>query len=474
MATTPTNSLTALQRHSIVLTAWILLLVMWLAKNANGQDQWSAAMQKINPSLGVPFEVDPQRVEAAGIDVFSGQHIDLYTNIRHNQRAMDLVSAFDQSVQPWCKYFGIDLTRAQNWKVRVFLIADFNNQQPFRQAGLLPNDLPEFKAGFQRRHDIWLYLQPGSYYTRHLLIHEGTHGFMQWFAGGYGAPWYSEGIAELFGVHRWKDGKLQPLYRLRNRNEAEYWGRVKRIKDEWAGGKAMSLSDVLNIPPRAFLEVRYYAWSWAGCEFFSKHEKSKTAFAELRKLAGVDPALFNQQFAKELQPVWDELQRDWELFIAEVEYGFEVDRGRLSIAKPKSSLGGKQTFEIRSERSWQVTNVEIKRGDQLRITGSGEFKIGSTPTQPPGQSIPWPCQSNGITIEYYRGKPLGMLQAGILDLTKADPKTQIKGLLEPLAIGTSSEIVATRDGTLCLRVNESPAKLDDNSGALEVTVEKLK
>ena len=67
-----------------------------------------------------------------------------------------------------------------------------------------------------------------------------------------------------------------------------------------------------------------------------------------------------------------------------------------------------------------------------------------------------------------------MLQAGILDLSKSDPKAQIKGLLKPLAIGTSSEIVATQDGTICLRINESPAKLDDNSGALEVTVEKLK
>jgi hypothetical protein len=442
-----------------------------------GQENWQAKMREINPNLGDTFEIDPDRVEAAGIQKFSGQHLDLYTDVRDPQKMGELIEVFDQSIDQWCDYFGIDRTRTKNWKMRAFLIAAEKNPEQFRKAGLMPSDLPDFHAGFQRRHDLWLYLQPGKYYTRHLLIHEGTHGFMQWFAGGYGAPWYSEGIAELFGVHRWHDQKLELQYRLRERSEAEYWGRVKRIKNDRADGNAMSLTDVLSIPPAAFLDVRYYAWSWAACEFFGTHEKTREAFSKLRKIAAIDPTTFNQRFLREIQPDWKQLQQDWELFIGEMEYGYDVPRGCLSDAKPIGPPGLIESkFEIQSDRSWQRTSIEVRQGERFRISGMGEFRVGSSlaakPAATPG-NVPWPCQSNGITIEYYNGRPLGMLQAGILATGAPEPSVQIDGLLDSLPIGTRADIVAPRDGILCLRINESPAKLDDNSGALEVTIEKL-
>lgn len=444
-----------------------------------GQENWQTAMRKINPNLGGAFEIDPKRVEAAGIQKIAGLHLDLYTDVRDPKMTVELVDVFNRSIGQWCDYFEIDVAKTKNWKMRAFLIADKKKPDQFRKAGLMPDDLPDFRAGFQRRHDLWLYLQPGNYYTRHLLIHEGTHGFMQWFAGGYGAPWYSEGIAELFGVHRWNEQKLELRYRLRDRREADYWGRVKRIKTDRASGKSMTLNDVLTIPPAAFLDVRYYAWSWAGCEFFGKHETTKAAFAKLRKMAAIDPKTFNQQFIREIRPDWKQLERDWELFIGEMEYGYDVERGRLSDAKPMvAKLNGTDSkFQIQSDLSWQITSINVKQGDRLRISGTGEFRVGASETAAPGSadpnSQPWPCQSNGITIEYYNGHPLGMLHAGILATGVDNPKEQIRGLLEPLPVGNSSEILANRDGVLCLRINESPAKLDDNSGALEVTVEKL-
>ena len=433
-------------------------------------------MRAINPNLGDPFEIDPQRVKAAGIEKISGPHLDLYTDVRDPRRMVELVNVFNQSIRQWCEYFDVDVAKTKKWKMRAFLIADPKQPDRFRQAGLLPADLPDFRAGFQRRHDLWLYLQPGNYYTRHLLIHEGTHGFMEWFLGGYGAPWYSEGIAELFGVHRWNDQQLQLKYRLRDRREADYWGRVKRVKVDCAGGQAMSLTDVLNIPPAAFLEVRYYAWSWAGCEFFGKHEKTKQAFAKLRKMAAINPTKFNQQFIREIRPHWDQLERDWELFLAEMEYGYEVQRGQLTEAKVVDipSTTSQSKFQIRSERSWQITSIQVSQGDRFRISGAGEFQVGASKTNAETKAQPWPCQSNGITIEYYDGCPLGMLLAGVLADQATGPKAQISGLLEPFPVGSQSEILIAQDGVLCLRINESPAKLDDNSGALEVTVEKLK
>lgn len=111
----------------------------------------------------------------------------------------------------------------------------------------------------------------------------------------------------------------------------------------------------------------------------------------------------------------------------------------------------------------------VSLGDRIRISGTGEFTVGGSE-----EGTPWPCQSNGITIEYYRGNPLGMLQAGILNPQGKTARDQIEGLLNPVPVGLQSEFTSDFDGILCLRINESPAKLDDNQGGLEVDVENLK
>lgn len=438
---------------------------------ASAQERWLKAMRTINPAIEPTFEIDESRVQAAGIRKISGRHIDLYTDAPKSDQVDELAVVFDQSVDQWCQYFNVEPDRARSWKLRAFLIEDDKNPSRFQRAGLMPTDLPEFKAGFQRRHNLWLYLQPGNYYTRHLLIHEGTHGFMLWFLGGYGSPWYGEGMAELFGVHRWSDQVLQLQHRLKSRRESEYWGRVKRIKDERDEGGAMTLSDVLSIPPTAFREVRYYAWSWAGCEFFSNHELSKAAFLKLPPSVGLEAPLFNQKFSQSIGANWDQLARDWELFVGEMEYGYEVQRGRIVPARARGARFGsaKSGFSISAERSWQMTDIKVKQGDRFRVSGSGEFIVAGHQTDQP-----WNCQSNGITIQYFRGMPLGMLQAGVLQPTAATAKAQVAGLLNPIGVGLNREFTADSDGVLCLRINESPAKMDDNQGALEVTIEKLK
>ncbi len=452
---------------------FIALIIMGvsLGPPAFSQENWLDSMHEINPGIPASFEIDEDRVQTAGIRKITGQHLDLYTDVREPEKVDELVDVFDQAVDQWCAYFNIRLEKARKWKIRAFLIADVNDPSRFQKAGLMPGDLPRFKAGFQRRHNLWLYLQAGNYYTRHLLIHEGTHAFMLWFLRGYGSPWFGEGMAELLAVHRWKEQKLQLLYRLRDRSESENWGRIKQIKDERVSGTAMSLTDVLNIPPTAFLEVRYYAWSWAGCEFFSKHEKTKAVFEKLPQIAELDSTAFNQHFIRSIQDNRAELERDWELFVNEMEYGYEIERGCLTSAKPIGARFGSAStrFNLISDRSWQITDIQVKRGDRFRISGIGEFVVAKAQL-----NEFWNCQSNGITIRYYQGRPLGMLHAGVLDLEGKTAKDQVRGLFDPFPIGSDAEIEALSDGVLCLRINESPASLDDNQGALEVTIEKLK
>ena len=464
-----TLSLASPLRQGCKATIGILIAAVCVS-SAGGQDDWRSGMKTINPQVSDTFEIDDTLVKAAGIQKISGTHIDLYTDVRDEPTINELVTAFDQAVSQWCTYFGLSVESAELWKMRAFLIADRANPVQFQRAGLMPADLPNFKAGFQRRHNFWLYLQPGNYYTRHLLLHEGTHGFMLWFLGGHGPAWYSEGMAELLGVHRWNENRLQLNHRLRSREEAEYWGRVKRIRDERNTENELDLEDVLNIPPTGFNKVRYYAWAWAGCEFFQNHPKTKQLFSKLPELAKLDEARFNREFLDLLGNNLEGLKRDWLLFINEIDYGYSVPRGCLSKATPSSSrLGSPQTkFQISAERSWQTTNQNVQQGERFRIKSSGEFVVGQSNPQ-----TPWKCEANGITIQYHRGRPLGRLQVGVLDLNAKTAEQQVKGLLTPLDIGLSGVISAPTDGVLCFRINESPAFLDDNQGALEVVIEKL-
>ena len=93
---------------------------------------------------------------------------------------------------------------------------------------------------------LWLYEQPSDYYRRHLLLHEGTHGFMNTVLGGCGPLWYMEGIAEYLATHRWKDGRLTLGYMPRSRDEVPQWGRIRLIQDAVAEGRAPALKKVIE------------------------------------------------------------------------------------------------------------------------------------------------------------------------------------------------------------------------------------
>lgn len=452
--------------------AVVLACVVLLVPRLPAQEPGAGAATR-PAEIGPAFAIDQEQVAAAGIAGHTGRHLQLYTDIRQPERAAELVAAFDAAVPQWCQVFGIDPARAANWQMRAFLLADRESIQRFTRAGLLPGDLPDFAAGFQRDDNLWLFLQPGSYYTRHLLLHEGTHGFMQRFTGGYGAPWFSEGMAEQCGLHRWSAGQLQLRSRIQDREEAPYWGRVRLIIEEHATGKGMSLEDVLNIPTDSFRNVRYYAWSWAGCEFFRHHQRTSAAFEKLMKQTSQAPGPFTAGFRSQLAGDWEVLQRDWELFIDEIDYGYSVERGQLSAAQPAPFSNA---WKINAERSWQQTSVQVQAGQRLRVTARGSFRVGQTTVAGADQeprAWPWISQANGISIQYHRGQRLGHLQLGVLQTDAATPRQQVDTLCQPGSPDAEGVWVAPADGWLCLRINDSPARMDDNQGGLEVALERL-
>lgn len=435
----------------------VILLGSWLPSNAGGQSaEQLGQMRTINPDMPDPLELDPPRIDANGISVSHSRHLTLLSDVRQRDDVAEFGRVFDKAVGQWCQYFDVAESRARHWHLRAMIIAD---RKRFERAGLFPNKLPDFLAGFQSGHEMWVYLQPGSYYTRHLLLHEGTHSFMQWFLGGTGAPWYSEGMAELLGVHSFSGNQLILNHQLTDRNEAEYWGRVKLILEDCRDGNAMSLDEVFTIDAKSFRQVRYYAWSWAACQFLSRHPRTGQIFRQLRNIVTRSPSEFNAEVIRRLAGLRPALDRDWELFIHEIDYGYDIPTGRLRSATVQNS-----TVILDSRYSWQMTDVRINPGDRLAFNAEGQFVVAQQ------GNTTWPCEAGGVTIDYYSGHPLGTLMVAVLPETNWQP-----GLLSDVQpVGRGSALTFGQCGWLAFRINESPSKMFDNEGELTIRFKKLK
>ena len=444
-------------------TAASLSLVLYVCglPSVQAQDRLpdtTADMRRLNPEMPPPLQIDPRRVEAAGIRIWRGRHVDLYSDLRDGDTLAQLVEAFDQAIPLWCQYFDVPLRQTEDYRISGIVIADRNQTEAFRRAGLLPDDLPDFLAGYNRGHEFWIYLQPGDYYTRHLMLHEGTHAFMQWFLGGNGPAWYSEGMAERLGLHRWADGRLELPWRVRSADECAYWGRVKRIRTERDAGRTLQLDQVLAIPPISFRDVAAYAWSWAAVEFFSDHPLSAERFARLTSQADDSTERFNRRFRDGFSAAeWRRLNQDWQVMIAEIDYGYQPGHAAMQPAR----MAGENGFAIRADRGWQTT-LAVRSSEVVEIEAEGQVQVA----REAGHRLE--ATADGITIHYWRGQPLGRLQVGIL---ADDGGTDT--LLAPVTTGARARWTVPANGTLCFRINDSAARLDDNRGELTVRVKKI-
>ena len=442
-----------------------------IASNKNVKPNPRAVAEQLNYQgrqfIEPPMDIDQELVAAAGIQRIQGKHVDIYTDVRNRQDILEFAEVFDQAVPQWCDYFDIDQDKVKGWKLSGFIVLD---KDRFRRAGLFPEHLPKFLVGWQSGHEFWVYPQPGEYYTRHLLIHEGTHGFMRHFLKGTGAPWYTEGMAELLALHTWQDGKLQIRCRVDNSNDCAYWGRVGVIREDRQQESTMTFEDVFQIESRAFLEVRAYAWAWAACEFFDSHPLTHDHFKKLQSTASDHTITFSRNFKRSIFDKYPQLQEQWEMFIAEIEYGYDVQAASIKQIAQQNSLPLDVNVDV--SRGWQSTGIELQEGQSIQVNSNGRFQVANHDGEQ------WPCEADGITIEYYLGRPLGKLiavikPAGINPGEKSAAQSPLADPTQWIELGTNSEVTAPVSGTLYIRINESPARFYDNEGSLKVSL-KLK
>jgi hypothetical protein len=399
--------------------------------------------------------VDADQIAAAGIRTLAGRHVTVYTDLPAAE-VEELPPLFDAAVPLWCEYFSVAADRLAGWRPIACVMKD---KERFARAGLFDDSLPPFPHGYSRGSQLWLFDQPSAYYRRHLLLHEGTHCFMNGFLGGAGPPWYMEGIAELLATHRWEAGKLQLGIMPQSKEEVPYWGRVKIIKDEHAAGRGMSLAQILTYDSQAHLRNEPYGWCWGAAAFFDAHPKSQAVFRGLRTSAADRTHDFSRRFAEQLRADWPALNEDWQLFVLHCDYGYDFARAAAVHLRSSELPPGGAIATIAADRGWQSTGIRLAAGKTYTLSSSSRYQVASDPK-------PWPCEPQGVTIRYHAGRPLGLLLAAV----KPDEIGGSTPLADPQPIGRSAQITPAATGTLYLCINEAASGLADNAGALEVEV----
>jgi hypothetical protein len=398
-----------------------------------------------------PRKVDSQRAQGAGIRELVGTHLRLWTEVPSSPTVDELPRVFDAAVPQWAEYFRVSPERFENWQVQAFLIKD---RARFAALGLLPEKNSDYVNGYALGNELWLDEQPSDYYRRHLLLHEGTHSFMLAFLGAGGPGWYMEGTAELFGTHRWEDGKLELRVFPENREAVPMWGRIKLIREAVRHDKALSLPQVLAISNREALAVDSYAWCWALSKFLDSHPKYGERFRQLA--SQVREPEFNKRFRNLYHLEWSSLQFEWEAFLNALDYRYDSERmivEHAAVKPPDKSID----VSVEVDRGWQAAPLILRKGRKYQITATGRYQIAHD-----GQL--GPCEPGGVTLRYHDGHPLGML------LGSLRTKSNAGSFAKPVALGLNATLVPDDDAILYLRVNDSPAELSDNKGTLEVRI----
>ena len=332
-----------------------------------------------------------------------GQYLTLLTDLPASLEVNELPAVFDRAVPQWAAYFQVPEQKLHDWRLTGYLIAQ---PERFRATGLFPEGLPPFLHGYHRGRRLWAYDQPGDYYRRHLILHEGVHAFMQAMLGGTGPAWYREGIAELLATHRWQGRRLQVRYMPQDREEVPYWGRVKTIQDEFAAHRGLMLQEVLRLKEESFLAVPAYAWSWAAAAFLDGTPAFRSRFRELQRHVRKPGLRFNQHFARQFAGELRELDEQWQLFVVDIDYGYDFARNAIAYAPGRPIPASGSTVTIAADRGWQSTQLQLQAGRQYRVRARGRYQMAADET-------PWWSEPGGITVRYHRGVPLGMLMGNV-------------------------------------------------------------
>jgi hypothetical protein len=408
----------------------------------------------------VPFaSCQELRNKATGLYELQSTRLDLISDLPIDDELRSWSGLLEQSLVQWQDYFHVDANATKGLKATVYVIVD---ESKFQRNGLMTG-LPAFKEGYQFGDRLYVREQPSTYYRRHLFFHEATHWVMWHLYGGGGSAWFMEGMADMQATHMLSDGKLQLGVIPSSPAQVSYWGRLRLIDETLKQTTAPTLSQILGYETVQDQTTRY-AWSWAACIFFTNHPKFGPMLREV-SAGKLDYSLaLSQKFKARLGESWNEAQTDWNGFISDLDFGYDLSRSLvLSGERPTTKLDGSRKFELATDHGWQSSGLRVEKGRPLQFNCEGRYRIRLGEG---ANGEDWISEPQGVTIEYYRGNPLGCVLASIVP-TEDSERTR---RWETHRIGQSGTLVPALAGTLFLKINEPSSGLVDNSGTISVTI----
>lgn len=349
------------------------------------------------------------------------------------------------------------------------------NEDLFRSAGLMPSSAFSFRHGRHRNYQFWMFNTEHDYYRRHLLFHEFVHCFMTCESGMQDIPplWYIEGMAEYFATHRLPTGANPPVsveFGIMPEGNIGFdgWGRISELQRSFTQPmkvatspmlKIASLSEVMPDAVSEFQDDFQYASSWALCWLVNRHPVYSEVFRPLSLLRT------RQEFvtaAATLRGACERLLKvDWLLFCEALEAGYDADRSfpvhcQQPLSLSEISAAEPAQFTLHASRDWQDTGLRLKKGAAVRVICNGRCIVNDKPK-------PWVSEPQGVSVEYFRGRPLGQVVAVIVS-------EDGESISARLTVGRDGTLTAPVDGSLWLQVNDSSGSRFNNDGTLQISM----
>lgn len=407
---------------------------------------------------------DNAKLAQAGIHLYESKRLKLYTDI-DRKIAKTLPPLIDQLYDALEQYFGPMLPdrAGSDFQMTGYVIRDL---ELFRELKLVPDQL-NLLHGQHVRNEFWMRDQTFDYYRRHLLIHEATHCFMT-FPQPVGAPvWYMEGMAEHFGTHRFNENG-QVTFRVMPTTIDAFAGfdRITTVRDDITASKFQSISSIGAFRSREFLTVSHYGWSWALCAFLDGTPRYHERF---QKLGGfTEGSQFEAKFRELFAPDLHDLTTEWTIFANNLQFGYDLTRAAIDFqdGTQLSEDAVERSIQIKADRGWQSSRVKLESDLTYEITATGRFTLADQPK-------PWVSEPQGVSIQYFDRRPLGML-VGAIRADEAPAEGTEELVWKTIPIGRGGKIKASQTGTLYLRLNDAWNSLADNQGQVDVVIRRLK
>ncbi len=414
--------------------------------------------------------------------VREGVHLRLTSDVNDASMLADLVDSFDAAVPQWLAFWGLPDNAAANWKIDGYLMRDAD---AFRRGGTLPDSVPEFKNGFATPTAIWVHYQSTAYYNRHLILHEGVHSLAFTLFGGSGPSWYSEATAELLATHR--AGNQQDFnlgegngllaqaaneFRVnelpQTADESPVWGRYRVVAETREAGELPTLASVLKLPADLHGDVETYTWCWAAAMMFTTYDDTRVAFIDAARQGRDSSPAFTTKFFREISGQWPALRARWQLWLNDLEFGFDRRRSRVDLSTDDPRYDGKRhQLNIDAGRGWQSAGFWFPTGT-VRLRAGGQCVIVAKENLQPAaddaiMSRDWMSTPTGITVHHHRGYPIGQLQVCVLPIPSSGSKE-----VADLAIQTpfSSSIASTSSDANGTLANTQTIRIDRPSWVL--------